>query len=646
MVVLGLRTACQKVCFGLLPSYCIISGLKNIYDLNTTGNNNDKIAALHDAAESLMATDKAKAGEVAQQAFELTQQTEDTALHAKSLLLLVRANEQFGDYNKQGMAYLDMLIEYAGMHHLTRQQIAAYNLKITHCLSSNMAEAEKYCTMCSQALDNYTGPASDVQAEQLTFNYNYIQFCFRSQKNIEESLQLAYSSLLQAQQLKSYSLQCLFLQSIAMINSLMGNHQQTINYMEELISLAIENNDHSNIIGAGGYVAYVYYTMQNIPKAEEKFEQAEHYAGLAKNIHALINVTLRKIRMYLEVGELEKAARSIQAIENDIAVSASVRSANVFKFLKADYHARKNEAIPALQLLEALSADELYMSDKNENMHVHQKMHELYSSIGQFEKAYYALTKFYAIRADMTNEERVKKLTELQAQYDTERKETQLKQLQIDNLNSELRLLKSQMNPHFLFNAISSVNNLLQAGQSDEAQKSLQQLAVLTRSTLEQSRGEETLLEDEITYLESYLHLEKQVLGHQFEYKITVADTIDAEFEKIPSMIVQPLVENALKHGLRTKEGDKQLSIVFNLLESGENTMLTATITDNGIGRAAAAELNKHRKKHQSFATQAIEQRIKIINTTAGYEKIQININDLYTGNVPAGTQAVLTVTR
>ncbi|HLP51979.1 MAG TPA: histidine kinase [Chitinophagales bacterium] len=614
--------------------------------MNNTENYSNEIAALHTRAESLMATEKAKASVAAQQAFELTQQTDDTALHAKSLLLLVRANEQFGDYNKEGLAYLDMLIEYTGTHNLVRQQIAAYNLKITHSLSSNMAEAERYCNLCRGALAAYPYENDDIQIEQLTFNYNYIQFCFRSQKNIEESLQVAYNSLEQAQQLKSYNLQCLFLQSIAMINSQMGNHQQTINYMEELISLAIENNDHANIIGAGGYVAYVYYTVQNIPKAEEKFEQAEHYAGIAKNIHALINVTLRKIRMYLEIGDLEKAAKSIHGIENDIAASASVRSANVFKFLKADYHARCKEALPALQLLEALSADELYMSDKNESMHTYQKMHELYSSIGQFEKAYYTLNKFYAIRADMTNEERVKKLTELQTQYDTERKETQLKQLQIDNLNSELRLLKSQMNPHFLFNAISSVNNLLQAGQSDEAQKSLQQLAVLTRSTLEQSRGEETLLEDEIAYLQSYLHLEKQVLGHHFEYNITVADTIDAEFEKIPSMIVQPLVENALKHGLRTKQGDKQVSIAFNLDDTGDNTVLTVTITDNGIGRAAASELNKHRKKHQSFATQAIAQRVKLINSTAGYEKIQIKINDLYTGNAPAGTQAVLTVTR
>jgi LytS/YehU family sensor histidine kinase len=637
----------QADCLGLLPSYCVIRLVKkSTHDLNNTENYSNEIAALHTRAENLIATDKVKAGEAAQQAFELSQQADDAALHAKSLLLLVRANEQFGDYNKQGIAYLETLIEYAGKHNLIRQQIVAYNLKITHCLSSNMAEAERYCGLCRQALENISGPVSDIQIEQLTFNYNYIQFCFRSQKNLEESLQLAYSSLAQAQQLKSYNLQCLFLQSIAMINSLMGNNQQAINYMEELISLAIENNDHANIIGAGGYVAYVYYTVQNIPKAEEKFEQAEHYAGIAKNIHALINVTLRKIRMYLEIGELDKAARSIQGIESDIAASASVRSANVFKFLKADYHARSNEALPALQLLEALSADELYMSDKNESMHTYQKMHELYSSVGQFEKAYYALTKFYAIRADMTNEERVKKLTELQAQYDTERKETQLKQLQIDNLNSELRLLKSQMNPHFLFNAISSVNNLLQTGQSGEAQKSLQQLAVLTRSTLEQSRGEETLLEDEIAYLQSYLHLEKQVLGHQFEYEITVADRIDVEFEKIPSMIVQPLVENALKHGLRTKQGDKQLNIAFKLHDTSDNTVLIVTITDNGIGRAAATELNKHRKKHQSFATKAIEQRIKIINTTAGFEKIQIKVRDLYNGSTPAGTQAVLTVIR
>lgn len=609
-------------------------------------NDVDAVKAYHTQAESLLASEKAKAADVAKQAFGLTQYMADTALHAKSILLLVRANEQFGDYNKDGLEYLDLLIEYTTANALTAQLIAAYNLKITHSLSSNMAEAEKYCRLCRQAIDNYKGNAADIQVETLTLNYNYIQYCFRSQKDIEQSLQIAYSSLAQAQALNSYSLQGLFLQSIAMINSLMGNHQQTIKYMEELISLAILNNDNNNIIGAGGYVAYVYYTTENIPKAEEKFEQAEQYAALANNIHALINVTLRKIRMYLEIGDTAKAAKAIQVIEKEITATASIRSANVFKFLTADYYAKSNEPENALNILEQLAADELYMSDMNESMHVYQKMHELYSKIDKYKEAYNTLNKFYAIRADMTNQEKVKKLAELQTQYDTERKEAQLKQLQIDNLNSELRLLKSQMNPHFLFNALSSVNNLLQVGRHTDAQKSLQQLAVLTRSTLEQSRGEETLLEDEIAFLESYLHLEGQVLGSDFTFSITVDDKIDTSFDKAPAMLIQPLVENALKHGLRTKQGAKHLSLSFKMQQQADSSILTISITDNGIGRMASMELNKSRTNHHSFATKSIEDRIKIINTAAGYDKISMETLDLVEHNISAGTQVLLTITK
>lgn len=600
------------------------------------------VKAYHTQTENLLSSDKAQAAENAKQAFDITQNADDAALHAKSTLLLVRANEQFGDYNKEGLEYLDLLIEYTSANALAAQLIAAYNLKITHSLSSNMAEAERYCQLCRQAIDSYEGNASDIQTETLTLNYNYIQFCFRSQKNIEQSLQLAYSSLAQAQAMNSYSLQCLFLQSIAMINSLMGNHQQTIKYMEELISLAILNNDNNNIIGAGGYVAYVYYTVQNIPKAEEKFEQAEHYAALANNIHALINVTLRKIRMYLEIGDTAKAAKAIQAIEKDIAATASVRSANVFKFLQADYYAKCNEPNKALHILEQLAADELYMSDMNESMHVYQKMHELYSRIEMYKEAYAAMNKFYTIRANMTDQEKVKKLAELQTQYDTERKETQLKQLQIENLNTELRLLKSQMNPHFLFNAISSINNLLQMGKTAEAQHSLQQFAKLTRSTLEQSRGEETLLDDEITFIESYLHLEGQQLGSDFTFSISVDDNIDTSFERIPGMLIQPLVENALKHGLRTKQGNKQLSLAFALKE--EESKLSITITDNGIGRMVSMELNKNRVNHHSFATKSIEERIKIINTTAGYNKISLETLDLVDNNTACGTQVIINI--
>ena len=440
--------------------------------------------------------------------------------------------------------------------------------------------------------------------------------------------------------MQDYNLQCLFLQSISILHSTLGNSEQSIEGMEELILLAIKNKDHNNVAGASGYVAYVYYTIKNYKKAEEKFIQSEHYAELMNNMHATINVVLRKIRMYLETNDLEKVKLSIEKLEPQISKADNVRFNNVFRFYKADYFTKIKEYHLALELLEILATDELYMADLNERMYVFQKMHEAYSSIENFEKAYQYFTKFYDLRFETITEDRVKSMTELQTKYDTERKETQLKQLQIDNLNSELRLLKSQMNPHFMFNAIGSVSNLMQVGKIEEANQSLIKFSRLMRSTLEQSQGDEILIEDEIDFLDSYLHLEKNILGDLFSYSFKVDENIDTSYEKIPSLILQPIVENALKHGLRTKEGEKNLLLHFSLIESEESSYINITIEDNGIGRAASAELNKNRKNHQSFASKSIEERIRIINTTVGFERIKMEVIDL-----EQGTKVVLTIT-
>jgi tetratricopeptide (TPR) repeat protein len=477
-------------------------------------------------------------------------------------------------------------------------------------------------------LNEYEDTTLDLTTERLTYNYNFIQLCIRKQKELEQALAIAHESLIKAQAINDYQLHCLFLQSIAMLNSVLGNQEQSVAYMEELILLAIKQNDFGNIAGASGYVAYVYYTLKNFEKAEEKFNQSEHYARLMHNIHAVINVVLRKIRMYLELGETGKAAQSIADIEPSIVEANATRSNNVFAFLKADYCAQTKDHQGALALLESLAADELYIADRNERMHVYQKLHEQYKCIGDFEKAYTYFEKFYNIRLEITGDERTKTMSELQTKYDSERKEAQVKQLQIDNLNSELRLLKSQMNPHFMFNAIGSVSNLMQSGRVDEAQDSLRKFSRLMRSTLEQSQGDDILLEDEIDFLSNYLHLEKLILGDNFSFTITVDDSIDVTYERIPSLILQPIVENALKHGLRTKQGERKLNISFTLEEDSEQTTMQILIDDNGIGRKASAELNKDRKQHQSFATKSIDERIKIINTTAEFEKITLSFID------------------
>ena len=586
------------------------------------------IVALKKEILACLNDNRPKAVALAEELLKITAAMDDKNLYAQALTLMVRANEQFGNYSPVGLTYLDELIEFTNANLLIKELLVAYNFKITHYLSVDLNTSERFCDKASAVLNEYENTTLDLTIERLTYNYNYVQLCIRKQQQLEQALAIAHKSLIEAQAINDYQLHCLFLQSIAMLNSVLGNQEQSVAYMEELILLAIKQNDFGNIAGASGYVAYVYYTLKNFEKAEEKFNQSEHYARLMHNIHAVINVVLRKIRMYLELGETVKAAQSIADIEPSIIEANTTRSNNVFAFLKADYCAQTKDHQGALALLESLAADELYIADRNERMHVYQKLHEQYKCIGDFEKAYTYFEKFYNIRLEITGDERTKTMSELQTKYDSERKEAQVKQLQIDNLNSELRLLKSQMNPHFMFNAIGSVSNLMQSGRVDEAQDSLRKFSRLMRSTLEQSQGDDILLEDEIDFLENYLHLEQLILGDNFSFTITVDESIDVAYERIPSLILQPIVENALKHGLRTKQGERKLNISFTLEEDGEQTTMQILIDDNGIGRKASTELNKDRKQHQSFATKSIDERIKIINTTAEFEKITLSFID------------------
>lgn len=600
-----------------------------------------KIGELHAEIESHLNTNKELAKTLALKALEAAKTNQDINAIATSLKYLVKVNEQFGNYNEDGLHYLDQFIEFSQENALTNFHLQGLNFKITHLLSTDLEKASKLCEEATLVLIESGG---DLQVEQLNLSYNQIQIYTRKQSQLDEGLQLAFESLQVAQSLKNYDLQCLFLQSISILNSMMGNMKQSIEYMEELITLAVQYKDYNNICGASGYIAYVYYKSNNLEKALEKFEQAEQAAQAVNNIHAYVNVALRKIRMLLELGNTEKAHEAILLLEPSVKESKHARSQNLLNFFKADYYAQLQLPEDAIKILESLLADELYMSDKIEKMYVLQKLHLQYKLIGDYKNAYEYFEQFYAIRTDILEDERAQKVAELQAKFDSERKDALLKQMHIDQLNSELRLLKSQMNPHFIFNAMGSIANLIQYGKNNEAQDSIQKFSTLMRSSLEQSQGDEIVLEDEISFLKSYLHLEQLVLGDSFTYSFSIDEEIDEAYDRIPSMILQPIVENAIKHGLRTKEGEKTLSIQMLKEIHLENEVLKIIIKDNGIGRAASAELNKHRKNHHSFASKSIIERIQIINTSVEREKITLEMLDLVEGEHALGTEVVLTI--
>jgi sensor histidine kinase YesM len=183
----------------------------------------------------------------------------------------------------------------------------------------------------------------------------------------------------------------------------------------------------------------------------------------------------------------------------------------------------------------------------------------------------------------------------------------------------ELTAIRSQMNPHFLFNSLNSVQNLVQQNKGREAHLYLSDFAGLIRKVLHNSDKEEVSLAEEIEMVEQYLNLEK--LRFDFNFTISIDKEIDSYNTLVPSMLLQPFVENAVIHGLQSKPENRELKIEIHRTGSA----IKICIEDNGIGREAAKEISKAKNGKGS---KMIRERLEILQEKQG-EKYLLETIDL-----------------
>lgn len=186
----------------------------------------------------------------------------------------------------------------------------------------------------------------------------------------------------------------------------------------------------------------------------------------------------------------------------------------------------------------------------------------------------------------------------------------------------EQKLLRSQMNPHFIFNSLQSIQNFILKHDEKAAIKYLSSFANVTRNVLENSRMEFIPLNKEIRLLENYLQLQKLRFNELFEYEISVDENIDTSTLSIPPMLAQPFVENAVEHGMRTLEAGGKIKASYRI----DNACLVMEISDNGNGFDAA---KKNNDDHHSLAIEITRERIDLINLKAK-KKIIYSVSALY----------------
>ncbi|MFK7781371.1 histidine kinase [Psychroserpens sp.] len=215
-----------------------------------------------------------------------------------------------------------------------------------------------------------------------------------------------------------------------------------------------------------------------------------------------------------------------------------------------------------------------------------------------------------------------------------------IKQQRFANNLLALKSLRSQMNPHFIFNALNSVNSFIASSDERTANKYLSDFSHLMRSVLENSEEDFIPLQKEIELLDLYTKLEHFRFQDKFDYSITVDDAVVVSEYKIPPMLLQPYIENAVWHGLRykTEKGHLYISI-----DKKNDSEITISVSDDGIGRVRSKALKtEHQKKQNSKGMGNIKKRVAILNEMYK-DKVDVFIED-YQAQEDAGTKVVVTI--
>ena len=307
---------------------------------------------------------------------------------------------------------------------------------------------------------------------------------------------------------------------------------------------------------------------------------------------------------------------------------------------------------------------------------------DIYYKINQPDLAYRYLRKHMQLRDSISNDEFLKQVTRMEIQYDFDKKEKATEYARMEEsllhensikqknlylrglvillilvaffsflyirhsrlrsryvqIDLEQRLLRAQMNPHFIFNSLCAVQDFILAGKSQKANTFLTKIARLMRNILENSREEFIPLEKEIETVKYYLDLQQLRFETEFDYIISLDDNIDPENISVPPMLTQPCVENSIEHGLLPLKEKGQLRISYRL----SNGLMILEVTDNGIGRKEAEKIVAERWDKKSVSTKVNAERLENFRKTLHQKNISYEIIDLFDKDRAAGTKVIM----
>lgn len=466
--------------------------------------------------------------------------------------------------------------------------------------------------------------------------------------------------------------------------------KEALSHFEKAVEYSKKTKDKKLLAKSFNLVALSYYDLDELKKSEENavnalilFRELKNKRRMAQSYIILARVNNKKDEFKTAIQYLDSAIVIQKETNNSLEANNSLLT-------KAEIYFRKKEYQNAIKIAKQVEENPNVMPEQKvyalELLYlINKSMNRTSTSLDYLEETKSIQDSLFQLQRDRMSES-VQSEVEAKIKAETIKKEAEINKIQLENdlkesryltwaligisvllllvalvsflfyrqnkmkserekikheqesIQLEQKLLRTQMNPHFIANSLAAIQGNIYKQDKEKSVTYLSKFAKLMRFILESSREKEVLLEKEIISLTNYLDLQKLLLEEKLTYQINVSEELNVEEYKIPPMLIQPFVENAIVHGIELKNTPGKVSVSF----KKEDENLKVIIEDDGLGREKVNAIYEKRKSnHLSFSTNITNERIDKMNTETKGNISSVTENVVKDGEV-CGTKVSL----
>jgi tetratricopeptide (TPR) repeat protein len=540
----------------------------------------------------------------------------------------------------------------------------------------HMSTAYYYLSSYNQAIE-YLKQTLEIREKlndttMITDALNKIAINHRMIGNLEESLQFSFQAL-RIHELREDSVNiAALLNNIGGIYRSLTNYSKALEYYSESYQLYLSLQLESGIAHVTNNLGIIYRFQGEYDKALDFYEKSlkidEKLGNQREVAQSLNNIG----NLYSIIGNHDKAVESFNNALNIAKQINNLETQSVSLTFLGDVYFANNQPNQARNsYIEALKRVE-QTGNIDRKSTILQKLADISAIMQNYEQATQYYESLLEIRDTLHNAKMRAVIAETEAKYEFEKKAREIESLRQENRIQELKLnenriityslagisftiliiallliqrgriyaikrnaeleqklFRTQMNPHFIFNALNAIQSFIYKNEPAEAGKYLSNFARLIRLVLNNSREDFIPLDSEIRTLDYYLQLQRLRFNNKFDFTIKIDPAIHRELIMVPPMLAQPFIENSIEHGIQHLASKGNIAISFNLT----NGWLYFNVEDNGIG-ISQTKINSSEQynRHESLALSITEERLKLLNKSK-QQKIELSIVELTSEN-------------